>query len=94
MWERVKRATRESGCEPLRKALAAGVADASDTLEDLVLSCQMACLDGTHIVAQVRKEANGLVLSVSWVCRDREEQVVNEANLGGLFQQPLLIKDK
>lgn len=57
MGQRVKRATGESDHESHSKGLKAEVAGALDALEESVLTCQKPCLDGTNIVAQVRKAA-------------------------------------
>ena len=64
MGQRVKRATRESGHVSHFKGLEAEVAGALDALGDSVLACQKPCLDGTHIVAQVRKATGCPVLSM------------------------------
>ena len=64
MGQRIKRIARESVQESPQKRLEGAIAAVSDASEDLVLTCQKACLDGTHIVAQVRNEAGGPVLSM------------------------------
>ena len=64
MGQGVKRPAGEFVYESPKKGLEGAIAAVSDALEDSVLTCQKACLDGTHIVAQVRKEAAGPVLSM------------------------------